>query len=94
VGFENALPFLNRIRREGFDSARIGAGKGIEVNISENQEGSFIPRGGSNPVLESLPRIRADRNRMKGQKPTGKEKDCCGDLSLSIHRAAGLQPQL
>jgi hypothetical protein len=31
---------------------------------------------------------------MEGQKPTGKEEDCCGDLSLSIHSATGLQPQL
>jgi hypothetical protein len=94
VGFENALPFLNRIRREGFDSARIGAGKGIEVNISENQEGSFIPRDGNNPVLENLSRTRADRNRMDGENPASKEEDCCGDLSLSIHRAARLQAQL
>jgi hypothetical protein len=92
LGFENTWPFLNRIRREGFDSARIGAGKGIEVNISENQEGSFIPSNGNYPVLESLSRIRADWHRMEGQNPTGKEQDCCGDLSSSIHRAARLQP--
>jgi hypothetical protein len=64
------------------------------MNIRENQEGSFIPPGGNNPASQSLSRIRAGRHRMEGQKPTGKEEDCGGDLSSSIHRAAKLQPQL
>jgi hypothetical protein len=75
VGFENAWPFLDRIRGEGFDSAGIGAGKGIEMNIRENQEGTFIPSGRNYPVLESLSRIRAERDRMEAQKPTGKKEE-------------------